>query len=682
MAGIILLQVGDSGLYPGQPHRGSLPAPRMTRANRDSISNPACGLLVFNTDDDVYNIYKCGGINSWQTILDNSSLTNGRVLYSKNSAIAEDASFLYDDQNNRLSVEKVNVGTGTPPDATNVYMQGDGTNPMYFLNDLGVTSDGLKLIALFSRHIPGPGNAGFYAGYYVQGGDVSHTVLFAPGARDFGVTTYASGLGAENPTIFLKDSNQYVGIGTKIPSSKLHVFSKENIIGTFETNLAYGGISLAVPNIGIGNRAALSLGKDVSSVDSANFVYNHYDNSQAAAEIFIGTAPPTSTTSRIRVTRTQVQLQTHDVVVQQGASVPGTWARIGYKHGNDIDSPITQKLVLASRLRESNGRSDFSIAVNTLTDTTEPDELGDSAFFIDGLTARVGIHNTSPEATLDITGSHRARAATPPPYADSAKYVNLKWDREFIQRGQVNIPSFFEPVFEFFPSLLEIESFVDPDTWNIPAGNLADFGTLGGNWTASGGVYTTSGHRWGWGNQLVFVNSPTDYIQRKTGPLTPSTYRYLVVMMLDHDPSNDTTTDFAVLDLVPDTITGIAADHIRIRHYNNRLRIDNLTTGQTRVLTYFANGHRTVFVLELDPDADAIRGYSNRKAGTANYIRISTRTGFTLNDGTIYNVTIGAANGLDSMNMVVQFFAILKVKKTVQSSEIYRMMKKLSLWYS
>lgn len=83
--------------------RGFLP-PVLTTTQRNAISSPATGLMVFNSTDAAYNFYDGA---AWTAMGGGAipSLTAGSVLFSNGTTIAQDnTNFFWDDTNKTLSV--------------------------------------------------------------------------------------------------------------------------------------------------------------------------------------------------------------------------------------------------------------------------------------------------------------------------------------------------------------------------------------------------------------------------------------------------------------------------------------------------------------------------------------------------------------------------------------------------
>jgi len=670
-----VLEVADTGELTGD-HRGSLPAPRIDDASRDSITNPACGLTIYNTDSRRYEVYNCTA-GSWQKIpvgLPNDNY----VLYSKNGDIAGEGEFTYDDVANRLFVRKIAVNSTSLPNDTSVFLAGDGTNPMYFLNDLGTNSDGFKIIALFSRHTPGPGNAGFYAGYYVSNGDVDYTLLFAPGARDFGVTTYASGNGISEPTLFVQDSGQRVGIHTKAPNAKLHVKSDIGRTAIFESPLSYGTVHLIVPGVASGKRATFYAGTSPGASTGANFAYQHQStSSQRAAEIYVGSSPPADSVARIRVAPTQVQLQTADVLITRSTTTVGSWSRLAYMHGNPVTAPIDIKLLLASRPRDTYGRSDFTIAVNNATTSgVEADETGDSVFFVDGITRNIGIRNTNPKTTFDIWGAYRAQEEVIPPYTDYARFTYLKYQRDFIQQGHTAVPEFFRHIYEMVPSLQEIDSFFDVDMWDETSGEYPDFGIWDKPWEVSGSLEIFG--RWGWGMLLHLTAGNKEYAAKDTGEMTAK-YDYTFIIPFDIISTPSFGTKGKILTLAS---TAAHSDDFELYYINGSLRFRDITANTELTLDNVTTNDRLVVGMRLSADTTRAVVYLAKISGSTYTVVHQELNSVTINDGEVYNMTIGYKDGDEPVEIYVPMFTVISTGSKAGDRELMRIVKKIMRLYN
>lgn len=154
--------------------QGSLPAPRVTTAQRDSFAVTPCGLLIYNTDVNKYQYYSCA-TNTWEDLFTASTFTpadpNYSIQFNNNGAFGGDANFLFDPVNSVfLNNVRTVVGSTDPTLSNNaqLYVRSDVTSPA-----------GNKVLRIDA-------NDG---------------------------TTLAS----------LQDGNAYVGIGTNTPAVNLHV---------------------------------------------------------------------------------------------------------------------------------------------------------------------------------------------------------------------------------------------------------------------------------------------------------------------------------------------------------------------------------------------------------------------------------------------------------------------------
>ena len=129
----------------------------------------------------------------------------------------------------------------------------------HFRNDDGVGS-GFHYIATFYRTDPAQGNAGFAAMYGADGTDVTHTILYAPGARDFALTTYKGGVTnwLNYPSLYIKDGNGayggMIGINTKNPQYPFDLYGEGGAdIASFWNNYNFSLIRVEAANAGVGS---------------------------------------------------------------------------------------------------------------------------------------------------------------------------------------------------------------------------------------------------------------------------------------------------------------------------------------------------------------------------------------------------------------------------------------------
>lgn len=671
-------EVADPGTYTGEPHRGSLPAPRMNTSDRDSISNPACGLLVLNTDTNLYNVYNCGTSNSWQSFLVGAALTSGKVLYSKDGVIAEDTPFEYDDVDKRIKAEKITIGAGVPANQehTSIYLKGDGQNAIKFFNDLGTGSDGYKFIAYFSRFEPGQGNAGFYAGYYVLSGNVAYTLLYAPGARDFALTTYHSGQGITHPSLYIKDSNGNIGINTRTPDAKLHVAADAGLMAKFATTTSYGGISVEVPNVTAGHRVSARFGTGGGATSSALLAYKH-DNTEPAMEIFVGPAPP-GNTPLFRVTNAKVNLQSTDIWWTTPTTQPlNKWQLISVKR-DQFDTGWQPKLVIGAQTIDTHGRLNFSVAVNTDTINVGASPTVDSVWYIEGSTKNTGIQNIKPKTTLDIRGAYRALASAPPNPEDHARFTYTTWHTDFVQFARASIPEMFRHAFEFQPLLKDVLSFVDMDMWHLgQPQSLPDFGSWNFSWSSSSPTPGTMlAARYSWGKAIRFRTSLSGrYVTAKIENLDNDMW-YLIILSI-YQFANSGTAKHSVMSLEPDN-----PDGLRVYYENNNLYLQNTQSGDNVIISHFNTNESIVIGILTQASNNKVTVISSRWSSGTNYIsrHVLNNTTFPPSSPNTVGITIGQKNEAESpMNMDVHAFAMLAYPSKGMANEyVYRMVKRFA----
>ena len=200
--------------------KGLLP-PRVTLAQRNAISSPPTGLVVYNTDSG-YNELESYNGTAWEAVgaaaLDAAGST-GQVQFNNGGDLGASANFFWDNTNARLGIGSASPGYKLDlVNSDNSAWTPNTTNPaMEILNSNSLTNEFSGI--LFSGNDTTPTWGGVKIGA-VMSADYSADFVVAP--RNAG--TFAEALRVK--------SNGNVGIGTTAPAATLDVYGGIDISGT------------------------------------------------------------------------------------------------------------------------------------------------------------------------------------------------------------------------------------------------------------------------------------------------------------------------------------------------------------------------------------------------------------------------------------------------------------------
>lgn len=201
--------------------------PRMSQAQRDAISNPSSGLLIYQTSDESFYYWE-GGI--WYK-LGSQWVNNGSSIYYPNRVILGgsdgNASAALDVQSTTGGVlvprmtENEKNSISNPAMGLLIY-QTDGTPGFYYHNGVEWTGVGGLRVINVSSPLTSSGGTEPTIGLEMplrvnQGGT---------GTQSFAVNgiLYGSGTSSlSSNTTFVRNASNQIGIGTASPTSSLHV---------------------------------------------------------------------------------------------------------------------------------------------------------------------------------------------------------------------------------------------------------------------------------------------------------------------------------------------------------------------------------------------------------------------------------------------------------------------------
>ena len=466
-----------------------------------------------------------------------------------------------------------------------------------------------------------------------------------------------------------------VGIGTKSPSSKLVVESPTAGISSFRSSQPQGYISVFVPNINVSNRASILVGQGTTK-SSGTLSYLHSSSSGSAGraiELFAGSIPVEPARRMLRVTDNDVQVTTNDFVLQSANTSVDDIASIKYIHGRRQDN-VSAKSAISSRLRDSYGRSDILLSVNSLTTTDEVNPVNDLVMLVDGITRRIGVHTQTPFATVDIYGTVAATiAGSPGPalYREGALYYDSSKKLFMVQIGGTSIPEKFRNIFENIPHLVNLLSFVDTDSWS--SSSLPDYGKSGITWSVSGNSPAfIVNSPYGWGRVVYFDNTPTNQsIVSSTIPMSDTNSSYGILIVLYHRPDTG-SNNRSILKFVPDT-----GDTFELVYNGGTLVLENTTQGTSKNITSFSSGDRIAILLQIERNNNRVRIGAFKRAGNSNRqaFRLLSVNTDSISSGTL---TLGTFSGKQAMNMRVFMLGVLEFKGNAAILEMSRILKQIS----
>ncbi|MGM0650110.1 MAG: hypothetical protein ACQES1_06330, partial [Bacteroidota bacterium] len=204
--------------------------PRMTATDRDAISNPANGLVVFVTSDNAF-YYNAGTTDTpdWKKLTIEADTatpggSSGSVQFNNSGAFAGNSNLFWDNNNNRLGINTDNPSysldiNGEAGFESYIRHTGDDHTFMYFTPDRWqLETGGRNMIDVqYSDEEVTINEGGTQTDFRVEGGTDTH-LLFTEGSED------------------------KVGIGTSSPAQKLHIYGSDQT--SLELEAAGGGDEL------------------------------------------------------------------------------------------------------------------------------------------------------------------------------------------------------------------------------------------------------------------------------------------------------------------------------------------------------------------------------------------------------------------------------------------------------
>ncbi len=232
-------------------------APRMTKAQRDAISSPATGLLIYQTNSTPGFYYYSG--SAWKAVTPNAS---GWSLTG--NAGTTNTNFLGTTDNNNFRIRTNNIERVVIDTSGNLVLQNGVLTIKNTASSANVVINRANTIAGTSNQISFQDNS---ATKWAIGG----TNIGSAGANNFSLYNYTI---SDNALTVLSNSNN-VGIGTNSPLSKLHVEDGTNGVAIQGncTNNSFGGTTIGVYGKASTGYGVYGVSNGVSNDDVSAGVY-------------------------------------------------------------------------------------------------------------------------------------------------------------------------------------------------------------------------------------------------------------------------------------------------------------------------------------------------------------------------------------------------------------------------
>ncbi len=355
--------------------QGFLP-PQMTDVQRDAISNPASGLIIYDTDGDNVNYFNG---NSWKRVVSTpiSTLTNGSIIIGQGGGeIHDDPTNLFWDFDNK----GLGIGTNTPLNNLHITTGNTTSALAASINDSGLIITGSNRSRIYLENTASdPGERVF-------------TIVNEDGQLKFESLT-DDGVSGIHEGIFIIDHvGGRVGIGDSPGEGKLHIHQDSSGQDAGIVIEDIGGGTFRMYHT-LNNSAVFQKGNNLRQIE--------LDNSGSVA--FGGGSPDEYRTALLTISSTT-----------KGILIP----RMNSTERDAIISPQTGLLIYNLENNSFNyfENSEWNTILSTPASTLSNGSIliskgggnidDDPAnLFWDDVNNRLGVGTNTPNATLDVNGS-------------------------------------------------------------------------------------------------------------------------------------------------------------------------------------------------------------------------------------------------------------------------------------